>query len=179
MTNQKPWLDENGNVYSNEKLRVLKDGWNLETWEAFLKSDVEKACQEYLPDDPGFVENSQIGYSESYQDMASSERFPMLKEQVRAYLNRLTLKEQKIIQAIFWEGKSQRDIARELKVSRAAIFRTRDRALKKLGALFVDKFLSINSFNPSQGKGGHPILSQKPIGRGEYAEKQVERREAC
>ncbi len=139
---KKPWLDKDGNLYSDAALKKLNGAWSLEVWEDFLKSNVEKSLHEYLPDDPALVDNSMAGYGDTYESMSGDEKFPVLGSHVRKYLSCLTRREQQIIEAMFWEERSQRDLARELRISRNAVVSARDRALRKLGTFMVHNLLS-------------------------------------
>ncbi|MFK7824491.1 MAG: sigma factor-like helix-turn-helix DNA-binding protein [Oligoflexales bacterium] len=135
---RKPWLDADGNVYPNAKLMELKRNWSLSTWEEFLQAEVDVSRQEALLHSPNHIENCSRGFGEIVKEMDTEDHYPRLQKQIRQYLKRLSKKEQQILDAIFWEGKSQRQLAKETKVSRTAITNTRDRALKKLGTFFVE-----------------------------------------
>ena len=66
---------------------------------------------------------------------------PNLGAVIRSLLNRLSVRERKAIQALYWDGMSQREAARELRVSKTAVFEYRNRALRKLGSLFIEKLM--------------------------------------
>jgi RNA polymerase sigma factor (sigma-70 family) len=137
-TNRKPWLDADGNVYPDTKLMELKRSWTLSTWEEFLRTEVDVSRQEVLLHSPDYIENCSRGFTEMVGEMDTEDQYPRLRMQINRYLKRLSNKEQQVLNAIFWEGKSQRELAKKYKVSRTAINNTRDRALKKLGTFFVE-----------------------------------------
>ncbi|MFK7826806.1 MAG: sigma-70 family RNA polymerase sigma factor [Oligoflexales bacterium] len=145
-TEQKPWLDKNGEPLSDEKIMKIKDDWSLDTWEEFLTSQVEYARQESLLDSPDEIDTCQSGYTEIAGEFEAGDKFTFLHFQVKKYLRHLNQREKKIIRALFWEGLSQRELAEQYGLSRAAITGTRDRALKKLGSLLIDNILTPQVF---------------------------------
>lgn len=152
---RKPWMDENGNVYSNAKLKEIQESWDLGTWEDFLQSEVEVPRQESLLTVPEALENFSNGYGDMVRDEDDRvQQFPRMERQIRSYLSRLSAKEQRIVRYLFWDGMSQREIAVKCKMSRTAVVKCRDRALKRLGEFFVEDLTQhISANNSKKAKG--------------------------
>lgn len=116
--------------------------WGASTWEEFLSSTVDHRLQETLSEVKS-IEELEDGYRANYQEIVSSAGSnPNLRRHVRSLLKRLTIRERLVIYSIFWQGKRQAEIARDLNIRRSSVRNYRDRALKKLGVLFVQNMMS-------------------------------------
>lgn len=151
MNEKKPWLNENGVRRSDEEIRRLAEKWGDKTWEDFLKDTVEKPLSDTLI--AGFdYETIEAKVRETYQGMVSTNFRPDLSGLVEMLLRHLTIRERKVIQEIFWFGKSQHEVAHELHLTRSAVRNYQNRALKKMGDFIVRNILvpkAYGSFNAS------------------------------
>lgn len=163
---KKPWLGKNGERISDASLKDMTKTWGANTWEEFLKTTVERPLRETLSS-PQTVENLEDGYRDVYQDMLAHNEFPNLTQVVRALIMKLTIREREVVYATFWEGKSQNEIAKTLKIKRSVVRNYRDRALKKLGVLFVEKLLSVNGSKRNLDEPCPQDFAQKNIGKRE------------
>jgi len=163
MNEKKPWLDENGVRRSEAEIRSLAENWGDKTWEEFLRSTVEKPQNDTLI--PGFdYEIIEADARDTYQDMIATNSRPDLIGLVENLLSQLTNREQRVVQAIFWAGRSQHEIARELRLSRSAVRNCQNRALKKMGSLLVRKMLSTKVSERFEGEPCPPVCAQTSIG---------------
>lgn len=163
---KKPWLGKNGEPVPEVDLRSMTEAWGANTWEEFLKTTVECPLRETLSGSQA-VENLEDGYRDAYQEMLAHEEYPNLTQLVRSLIKRLTIREREVVYATFWQGKSQNEIAKALKVKRSVIRNYRDRALKKLGVLFVEKMLSANGSKQNEEGACPQDFTQKDIGKRE------------
>jgi DNA-directed RNA polymerase specialized sigma24 family protein len=156
MTNQhKPWLDSEGKQLSETEIMEAAKNWGGAIWEEFLTSTVEKPLHETLMEDERDMDQFTNSDRESYQELVAVNRaYRSLGTQVRSLVTKLTVKERTVILSIFWEGKSQRKIAKSLNLSRSSVKMFRDRALKKLGAQIVKKSLLLSKLESEKKSNG-------------------------
>ncbi|MGE3756117.1 MAG: RNA polymerase sigma factor [Pseudobdellovibrionaceae bacterium] len=127
---EKPWLNEKGHELSDYDLKEVSKNWDQETWERYLQ---------YLD---GTLSEQQIRPYD-YDDMAEKMDFTCwtfsqsdadddIKKFVGAILKTLTRQQQRILKMTFWEGRSERFIADELRISRSTVKTLKKRVLKRL-----------------------------------------------
>ncbi len=137
--NRKPWMDQNGGVVSETELREMARSWGAEVWEDFLKNTIDHPLRESLAESAQF----EIGAArrEDYQELLAKDEHPRLAEILVSLMDVLTIRERYVVHQIFWEGKGQHEIARDLRIARCAVRNYRDRALRKLGMGFIGRLL--------------------------------------
>ncbi|OFZ37678.1 MAG: hypothetical protein A2504_07520 [Bdellovibrionales bacterium RIFOXYD12_FULL_39_22] len=131
---KKPWLDHRGHPICDDELKVICQNWDKDMWEKYLswldyplkESQISPESYDYVA---GQMEES-IFYL--IPDGASDE----LKEKVRKTLEKLTDKQRMVIHKIFWEGKSERQIAAEMNVNRSVIFEMKKNAFRRISKLW-------------------------------------------
>ena len=128
-----PWLNKDGTPKSDEDLKKNSPFWSKETWEAYL-STLEKEREEYLLSDPRIIENfSAEAYARFLMSMDGTEKgLDQLRVLAQTCLNQLSQRESEVLKKIFFEKKSERQIAEELGVSRNSIKSFKYRGLNKI-----------------------------------------------
>jgi hypothetical protein len=128
-----PWLLENGKVTPEAHLRTLTPYWNAETWEKYLTWFESKEGQraESLVPPRRYVE-----MCESQQDsifvFAQSNADDDLRALVSEYLLTLTEQQRRVIEIIFWDGRSERFVSQALGINRGSVHRLKIRATNKI-----------------------------------------------
>jgi RNA polymerase sigma factor (sigma-70 family) len=127
---EKPWLNEKGHAVSDHDLKELSKSWDQETWEKYLNSlDGTLSDQQLKPYEYDYLaENAEL----TCWDLSQSSADDQAKDFVADLLKLLTPQQQRIIQMNFWEGRSERYIAEELRVSRNTVKTLKKRVLRKL-----------------------------------------------
>ena len=133
LNQDKPWLDQKGHALSDVELKLISKDWTQEIWEKYLDSidvtlsDRQIGIQKY----DVLAESMPHTCFEFSQTDADDET----KDKIAKVLLKLSPQQQKIIKMIFWEGRSERFIANELRVSRYTIKTLKKRSLRKLAEL--------------------------------------------
>ncbi|MEZ4743985.1 MAG: sigma factor-like helix-turn-helix DNA-binding protein [Bdellovibrionota bacterium] len=128
----KPWLNDNGELKSDEQIKRECQSWKPSDWDNYL-SELESPQREVT-----FSKESSLeGFSAEecaglIFSMASEEKFPFMKIAVKASLNNLTPKQRNIVHSYYWEGKTVVEIAQFMKISKQAVSKTLKAALHKL-----------------------------------------------
>lgn len=127
---EKPWLNKKGHALSEHDLKEVSKDWDQETWEKYLNSlDATLSDQQLKPYEYDYLaENAELTCWDLSQSSADNEA----KDFVANLLKLLTPQQQIIIQMNFWEGRSERYIAEELRVSRNTVKTLKKRVLRRL-----------------------------------------------
>lgn len=150
---QRPWMNKSGNNLSISELQESAKNWKPTIWEEFLKETVDVSLKETLLESMS-IEN--FPFQPNQEDTNSIvDRHPHLELFIRSSMKSLTIREYQVIYSIFWEGKTQCEIAKSLKITRSATRNYRDRSLKKLGALFIEKLMPLTT--PKREKKSHNL----------------------
>lgn len=115
-------------MQTEDDLRSASRNWNANEWEAYLRT-LEVGLSESLSSKN---EVNQRGITNNIFELSSSgcaEEVSMVVEQLLAHLSE---RQALVLRKIFWDGKSERKIARELKIGRPAVYDLKKRALKNL-----------------------------------------------
>ncbi len=160
----KPWLDENGSVLSDDDLRKVKTNWRAKDWEAYLDATIESPQQELLVSNQQGIEAMADHANQTYYDLLDCEDHPHLKREVRSALKRLTVREREVLHGIFWAGKSQREVAKITGLTKSSVTTYLERALKKLGNHFIERLVAPEELEHLD-QGGRQDFSQEPMGR--------------
>jgi RNA polymerase sigma factor (sigma-70 family) len=127
---EKPWLDQNNKPLSDDLLKIVSKSWSSETWEKYLNW-----CETPLRE-------AQIHHT-AYEDMADKMNKSIFEEMsyesseskkllIKQLLKKLTLKQKKVIELVYWQGKTERDISICLGISRSSVRDLKFRALSKM-----------------------------------------------
>jgi RNA polymerase sigma factor (sigma-70 family) len=164
MKRGKQWIDGSGNILSEADLKKVSSNWDARMWEEFLSSTVEKPLREsHL----NRLEESSISdeCKDTYQELLHHEEAPSFKLLVHGLLRCLTLREHKIIYGYFWEGKSQYELAKELKITRSTVRNYLERSLKKLGTQLLQKVSQRKGLIDQDAEHGPHESAQNYIGK--------------
>ena len=130
---RKPWLDQNGTPLSDTKLKLISKGWNQKTWEEYL-SWFEWPLQESQLSPEVYQEMAEKMEESVFSLSASKSWLPDQDSKLyaEALLNKLTPKQKTVLKMIFWEEKTEREIAAHLGIARGTVNDIKNRALLKL-----------------------------------------------
>jgi DNA-binding CsgD family transcriptional regulator len=123
-----PWLDIHGRALPDDVLKIESKSWSEKTWAEYLKT-IETPMSESLISN--FIHQLDQ-QTESLFDRAQIRTDLLLVEHVRRGLNSLTAKQRSIVRMVFWENKSEREIASEFRTSRSTVKVQKKRSLLKL-----------------------------------------------
>lgn len=138
----RPWLDDNGALHTDVRLREISAKWDADTWEQFLKETVEGSSsyqREELISKHSY-NRALDEMTESIWDYGPSTSDQGLCETVKRYCrDHLTPRQQHVVRLTFWEGLSERAIGEHLGVSRSTVMTQKRRALSKLKDLLAQR----------------------------------------
>ena len=154
----RPWLDAFGEPLPLDELKKVSQHWNSEQWESYLTTiEVgQRECQA-IPEE---VETLGLGFSvfELSQQSASED----LQILVNRLLETLTSRQREIINKIFFERLSERQVAKSLMISRQGVCDLKRRALRKLiktaPKVLANFTYSIGTSTPKSGIGSSPKI---------------------
>ncbi|OOO69913.1 hypothetical protein BS638_00565 [Clostridium tepidum] len=120
--------------------KIYKEYWQETNRENYLKRLDRKNKLRYFSE---FVtEEKDRTIEERFADKSIDiEKLVAVKMQIAALheaLNKLNPEEREIIQALFFEEIPQRDLAKKLNISQGAVFRRKEKTLKKLKEFLID-----------------------------------------
>ncbi|PRR79299.1 RNA polymerase sigma factor [Clostridium liquoris] len=120
--------------------KIYKEYWQETNRENYLKRLDRKNKLSYFSE---FVtEEKDRTIEERFTDKSIDiEKLVAIKMQIAALheaLNKLNPEEREIIQALFFEEIPQRDLAKKLNISQGAVFRRKEKTLKKLKEFLID-----------------------------------------
>ena len=131
----KPWLDQNGKALSDAVLKEVSRTWSAETWEEYLLSlegRVRTEDELSIPD----LAAVDCAVTCSLADLQpNTDHFPdEFLECVKQAVENLPARERGIIEEEIYFGKSQRETAEKLGISRSVTRKQRKRAQGRLAA---------------------------------------------
>lgn len=130
---ESPWLQMNGQLTPDKHLKMLTSLWDAETWGKYLNWFENQTGQraESLVGTRRYDEACEV-QKESIFVFAQSSADDELKNNISTYLAKLTQQQAKVIEMIFWEGRSERFVAKSLGISGVAVHQIKKRALKNI-----------------------------------------------
>ena len=126
----KPWTDAKGRVLSDDELRTQSKSWSSDTWKEHLTTLESKSSgQFYKPEayDGFFAE-----LVESIFTVVTNENNSALKKKIQLAVSDLPQRQREVLELIFWEGKSQNQIAKTWGIQQSSVFSLKERALRNL-----------------------------------------------
>lgn len=161
----KPWLDENGKLVSDETLKKISKTWDANIWELFLQQtvDIERSPNEV----------QMHGYEKLLEEVSHGIRWPSCSvpqhvvRQINLAVKALAPQQKKIIELIFWKSMSERQVAEKLK-----IFQPNVNDSKKISLNKIKEFLEKDHITCSYLIGGNENLTPRKRSRDEQV-KQV------
>lgn len=152
-----PWYLMNGKITPDEHLKNLTPSWDAGTWEQYLSwldtNDHRTVETLLLPrkydelcdktEEPIFV-NAESGACDDLRNL------------VAGYLTKLTLQQRRVLEMIFWEGRSERYVATKLSINPTTVHRLKKRAFNKIKQLLQggQRLPYMRGLNSSQVQGG-------------------------
>ena len=125
---QWPWKDESGQTLADSILKETSKNWSQDNWEAYLKWS-ETPLSESLMAQGSFIEMADSSQAKIFENIEQCTPIS-LKNKVANFLELLTPRQREILRMIFWENKSEREIAAHLKISRSTVKQLKKRVLR-------------------------------------------------
>ena len=120
--------------------KIYKEYWSETNRENYLKRLDRKNKLSYFSEFA--IEEKDRTIEERFADKSIDiEKLVAVKMQIAALheaLNKLNPEEREIIQALFFQEIPQRDLAKKLNISQGAVFRRKEKTLKKLKEFLID-----------------------------------------
>ncbi len=132
----RPWLTYEGVQRSNNQIRSLSPSWSVETWLGYLKSFESSRRESLLP--PDIYEKRREEQSQSIFEQFDHDQNRSNQQLCADLLSGLSPKSASVLRRTFLEGQTERQIASQLNMTRAAIHRIKARALSRLKKLHGD-----------------------------------------
>ena len=135
----KPWLNEDGSVKSDAEIRKAGQQWPPSVWQKYLATlEVERRKEDsvlppYEMDMFSAEERISLVFS-----MAEEESYPLFKVVLNACIRELTPRQRNVIIGRYWKGKTITEIAASTGVSKQAVSKTMQKAMKNLKANLTD-----------------------------------------
>ncbi|MFN3698025.1 MAG: hypothetical protein ACK4VO_11345 [Pseudobdellovibrio sp.] len=125
-----PWLTSSGVEIPTDQLKEISKSWDEATWEAYLKW-YEGSFREVLVK-PEHYEILGERVSHSVFDLYGHNTCPQLQSYCDQILKLLSPEQETVLRKIFFEGKTERQIAFELKRSPSFVSKNKFKALSRL-----------------------------------------------
>lgn len=120
--------------------KIYKEYWSETNRENYLKRLDRKNKLSYFSEFA--IEEKDRTIEERFADKSIDiEKLVAVKMQIAALheaLNKLNPEERELIQALFFQEIPQRDLAKKLNISQGAVFRRKEKTLKKLKEFLID-----------------------------------------
>lgn len=126
-SSQAPWADEHGEPLAKEILIEKSRRWDRVTWEAYLKS-LEGSLKESQPGH-WVIQNSVVTETKCVPDNNFSN---ISAEAIEQLLSLLTPRQREIIHAIYWQGLSERQVARNFGISQSTVQDIKQRGITRI-----------------------------------------------
>lgn len=129
----RPWLCVRGFILPDDQLILISKSWSPEIWESYLKW-IETPRSESLFDPKLYTELAGALQSASPNYILEISD-PEMVSAVQFALSALSEIQRKIINLIFWEGRSVRNISKQLEIPRSSVYDEKQRALKIISTI--------------------------------------------
>lgn len=126
----KPWTDESGRLLSDVDLQIKSRSWTPGIWEAYLQTlESKHSGRTYKPElFDGFCDE----LVDSIFSIVTNESDSVLKNQIESAIAELPERQSRVLKLLFWEGKSQNQIAKDWRIQQSSVFNLKERALRNL-----------------------------------------------
>lgn len=125
---KRPWISESGGPLDLSALRETCRTWSAQDWELYLSSldghQKESQASTNTIEELGLAANIYPSFLPGCR--------PELSKLVGNLLKALTKKQKFVLEKIFFEGRSERQVARMMMISRTGVVDLKKRALRKL-----------------------------------------------
>lgn len=96
-----PWLDQNGKLFSDEKIKSISKDWSAETWEEFLKATVESELSQNEVITPMY---DSLCEEQTEAAWGSACRLPQtVQKEIHSAVRKLKERQRKIVRLHYWE----------------------------------------------------------------------------
>ncbi len=146
----KPWLNSRGYLFTDDELKSISKFWNQKTWEDYLDF-IETPRTESILEEEHYT-----GLAEKLKYTIEQEEDRDLQSELSLALINLTEKQREILEFIFWDGLTTRDIGFKLSISSAAVQKIKDRALISL----KKNIEGVNTLRIIEGDMSSPFLKR-------------------
>ena len=137
----KPWLNEDGSVKSDAKIRKAGQQWPPGVWEAYL-STLEVGRREEVVLSPAEMDTfSSEEYAGMLLSMSSKKKFRLLKFALKASIHTLSPRQREVIVSHYWGGKTVAEIAVSMGISEQSVRKNIRTSLSKLRACLTSSSL--------------------------------------
>jgi RNA polymerase sigma factor (sigma-70 family) len=135
-----PWLQQNGKHTPDEFLKTLTPTWSPELWEKYLIwfENHSGTRAESLVGTKKYDRACESEEESLFSAFAQSNADDELKNIIGRFLLRLTPQQRRVIEMIFWEGRSERYVAQALGINQQPVNRLKKRALSKIKDLISE-----------------------------------------
>lgn len=145
-----PWLNAKGHVLSDKELKEVSQHWDQATWDKYLDSLDHGLSEQQL--NPYDYDDISEKLEFSCWEFSQSDADDQSKHLIKKICKKLSPQQKKIIEMTFWHGRSERFIAKEIKISRSTVYITKRRALKQLNALLGSSMSAISPLMRGENK---------------------------
>jgi RNA polymerase sigma factor (sigma-70 family) len=135
-----PWLQQNGKPVPDELLKTLAPSWSAEVWEKYLVwfENLNGSRGESLVIPKRYDRICESEEESIFSAFAQTDADDELKSIVSRFLLRLTPQQRRVVEMIFWEGRSERYVAQSLGINQQPVNRLKKRALSKIKHLISE-----------------------------------------
>ena len=126
-----PWRDENGDLLSDEKLKVISRNWDEKTWNRFLEKVVEVPLRETYEESSFIEEHSEEDHKTFFRESISSKKSLSGSRKIEELLVGLD-KRQVIVLKIICNGFSLREISKKTGWSLTSIQRLKQMGIEEI-----------------------------------------------
>lgn len=132
----KPWLDPNGRIYSDDALKEVSKNWDAPTWERFLAETIDCPQREIVQSNEERLIDEYFTGDEKLDEMPRNELHDLIRQLIRRHL---TIQQQSVIRMIYWQGRSEREIAEILGINKGRVPTIKRQSLSKLRRLLENR----------------------------------------
>lgn len=132
----KPWLDPNGRLYSDDALKEISKTWDPSTWERFLSETIDVPQRELVQSTEERAINEYLTGEEKLDEMPRNELHALIRQLMRRHLS---IQQQTILRMIYWENRSEREIAETLGLTKSRVPTQKSKSLSKLKRLLENR----------------------------------------
>jgi RNA polymerase sigma factor (sigma-70 family) len=140
-----PWLNSDGTLLSDEKLKEIVKTWTPDIWERYLKS-LEVNSQEATPPNlKHFDLRSEHTQISEYFNADKNEDLKRYKNQIiHSAIESLTEKQRTVIELRYWNNLTYKQIGKKLSISHPAVIKLEKKAITNMEKHILKNFPSHN-----------------------------------
>jgi DNA-directed RNA polymerase specialized sigma subunit len=139
----RPWLDQSGEIFSDEIIREISKKWTPEVWENFLASTVDAEVSEH---EAVLHEYSEICEEQTYSIFGTSCSVPqVVKNDIKSSVQKLRKRPRIIIRRHYWKNMPLRKIAILENLPTSRIHKIKNDSLNKIKVL-LEKSVNTSSY---------------------------------